>query len=266
MPMSKSTYYFELNKVDLVDKRNTELKDEIQKIFTEHKGRYGVRRVYQELLNRGFVVNHKRVQRLMHSMGLAGKRPKEKYHSYKGKVGKIAENIVNRDFSTTAPLQKWTTDVSQFNFSWGKCYLSPILDMNTNEIVAYDLALRPNLEQISRMLEKAFKKFTNLSGLIFHSDQGWQYQHNYFRQALKEHGIIQSMSRKGNCYDNSVMETFFGRLKTEIYYGFETEYSSFNAFTVAIEEYINYYNNKRIQKKTKWMPPVKYREASMCLG
>jgi len=242
MPMSKSTYYFELTKVDLVDKKNTELKDEIQKIFTEHKGRYGVRRVYQELLNRGFVVNHKRVQRLMHSMGLAGKRPKEKYHSYKGKVGNVAENIVNRDFSTTAPLQKWTTDVSQFNFSWGKCYLSPILDMNTNEIVAYDLALRPNLEQISRMLEKAFKKFTNLSGLIFHSDQGWQ------------------------CYDNSVMETFFGRLKTEIYYGFETEYSSFNAFAVAIEEYINYYNNKRIQKKTKWMPPVKYREASMCLG
>lgn len=168
--MSKSTYYFELTKVDLVDKRNTELKDEIQKIFTEHKSRYGVRRVYRELLNRGFVVNHKRVQRLMHNMGLAGKRPKEKYHSCKGKVGKVAENIVNRDFSTTAPLQKWTTDVSQFNFSWGKCYLAPILDMNTNEIVAYDLASKSNLEQVSRMLEKAFKKFTNLSGLIFHSD------------------------------------------------------------------------------------------------
>ena len=113
---------------------------------------------------------------------------------------------------------------------------------------SYDLALRPNLEQISRMLEKASKKFTNLSGLIFHSDQGWQYQHNYFRQALKEHGIIQSMSRKGNCYNNSVMETFFCRLKTEIYYGFEIEYSLFNAFAVAIEDYINYYNNRRICK------------------
>ena len=111
--MSKSAYYFELTKVDLVDKRNTELEDEIQKIFTEYKGRYGVRRVYWRLLNRGFVVNHKRVQRLMHCMGLAVKRPKEKYHSYKGKVGKVAENIVNRDLSTTAPLQKWTTDVSQ---------------------------------------------------------------------------------------------------------------------------------------------------------
>lgn len=170
MEMAKSTYYFELSKVDLVDERNIQLKEEIQKIFTEHKERYGVRRVYQELLNRGFIVNHKRVQRLMKVMRLAGKRPKEKYHSYKGQISKVAENIINRDFSTTAPLQKWTTDVSQFNFSWGKCYLSPILDMNTNEIVAYDLALRPNLEQVSCMLEKAFKKFTNLSGLIFHSD------------------------------------------------------------------------------------------------
>ena len=125
--------------------------------------------------------------------------------------------------------------------------MSTILDMNTNEIVAYDLSLRPNLEQISRILDKAFKKYINLSGLIFHSDQGWQYQHNYFRQVLKEHSIIQSMSRKENCYDNSVMETFFGRLKTEIYYGYESEYSSFNAFTAAIEEYINYYNNRRIQ-------------------
>ena len=133
--------------------------------------------------------------------------------------------------------------------------MSPILDMNTNEIVAYDLALRPNLEQVSRMLDKAFKKFTNLSGLIFHSDQGWQYQHKYFRKTLEKYGIIQSMSRKGNCYDNSVMETFFGRLKTEIYYNFEGEYSSFNAFAAAIEEYINYYNNKRIQKKSE--PPVK---------
>ena len=116
MEMAKSTYYFELSKVDLVDEKNIQLKEEIQKIFTEHKGRYGVRRVYQELLNRGFVVNHKRVQRLMNVMGLAGKRPKEKYHSYKGQAGKIADNIINIDFSTTAPLQKWTTDVSQFNF------------------------------------------------------------------------------------------------------------------------------------------------------
>ena len=101
------------------------------------------------------------------------------------------------------------------------------------------------------MLDRAFKKYPNLSGLICHSDQGWQYQYSYFRNVLKEYGIIQSMSRKGNCYDNSVMETLFGRLKTEIYYGWQMEYPSFNAFAVVIEEYINYNNNKRIQKKNK---------------
>lgn len=261
--MARSTYYFEINKTDPVAIRNEELLLVIKKIFVENKGRYGVRRVYMELKNRGYNVNHKRVQRLMHDAGLFGKRPKEKYHSYKGEVGKVADNVINRDFSTTLPLQKWTTDVSQFNFSWGKCYLSPILDMNTNEIISYDLALSPNLEQIKRMLDKAFDKYSSVNGLILHSDQGWQYQHAYYRNCLKEHGIIQSMSRKGNCYDNCIMETFFGRIKTELYYGFEKDYTSFEEFAIAIDEYIDYYNNKRIQAKTKWMPPEKYREASM---
>ena len=264
MELSKSTYYYEISKVDAVAIRNKEHMAEITEIFEHHKHRYGVRRIHRELVNRGHNVNHKRVQRLMRNMGLMGKRPKEKYHSYRGNVGKVADNIINRDFSTNMPLQKWTTDVSQFNFPWGKCYLSPILDMNTNEIISYDLSLSPNLEQIHRMLDKAFKKFPDVKGLIFHSDQGWQYQHEYFRNTLKEHGITQSMSRKGNCIDNCIMETFFGRLKNEMYYGCEKEYGSFEAFSKAIEEYISYYNNERIQKKTKWMPPVKYREASMC--
>ncbi|MCQ2082830.1 MAG: IS3 family transposase [Lachnospiraceae bacterium] len=261
--MAKSTFYFEISKKDVVAEKNQVLTQEIQEIFTENKCRYGVRRVYRELVNRGKNVNHKRVQRIMHTMKLIGKRPKEKYHSYKGEVGKVADNIINRDFSTTAPFQKWTTDVSQFNFSWGKCYISPILDMHTNEIISYDLSLSPNMEQIKRMLDKAFQKNQNIEGLIFHSDQGWQYQHQYFRTVLIEHGITQSMSRKGNCYDNCIMETFFGRLKNEMYYGHEKDFRSFEEFSVAIAEYIDYYNNKRIQVKTKWMPPVKYREASI---
>ena len=261
--MAKSTYYFEINKVNVVEAKNAELVEEIKEIFEKHKGRYGVRRVHKELVNRGYTINHKRIQRLMHNMNLYGKRPKEKYHSYKGEVGKIADNVINRDFTTTAPLEKWTTDVSQFSFSWGKCYISPILDMNTNEIISYDLSTSPNLEQITRMLDKAFTRFPSVKGLIFHSDQGWQYQHTYFRKTLKEHGIIQSMSRKGNCYDNCIMETFFGRLKNEMFYGYEKEYESFESFSKAVEEYIDYYNNERIQAKTKWMPPVKYRETSM---
>lgn len=200
----------------------------------------------------------------MFNLGLKGKRPKKKYHSYKGDIGKKADNIINRDFKATKPNQKWTTDVSQFNFSWGKCYLSPILDMYNDEIISYDLSLRPNLEQIINMLNKAFNKYDSLDDLIFHSDQGWQYQHQTFIDKLNEKGITQSMSRKGNCYDNSIMESFFGTLKNEIYYGLESTYKSFEEFSLAIDEYIDYFNNSRIQSKTKWMSPVKYRETSIC--
>lgn len=154
--------------------------------------------------------------------------------------------------------------MSQFTFSWGKCYISSILDMHINEIISYDLAKSPNLAQIKRMLKKAFNKFSNLKGLIFHSDQGWQYQHVSYRTELQKHSIIQSMSRKGNCYDNCIMETFFCRMKNEMYYGYENKYKSFEEFEKSVKEYIDYYNNDRIQSKTKWMPPVKYREASMC--
>ena len=134
---------------------------------------------------------------------------------------------------------KWKTDLPQH------------MKINENKGVTY-------------LTYPAFEKFPEVNGLIFHSDQGWQYQHTYYRNTLSEHGIIQSMSRKGNCYDNCIMETFFGRLKNEMYYGYEKDYSSFKEFSKAIEKYIDYYNNKRIQAKTKWMPPVKYREASMC--
>ena len=146
----------------------------ITAIFNENRKRYGVRRIHHELLNRGYQVNRKRVQRIMKQLGLFGKRPKEKYHSYKGDVGKVADNIINRDFSTEKPLQKWTTDVSHFNLSWGKCYISPILDMNTNEIISYNLSTSPNMEQIRDMLNKAFERFPSVQGLVMHSDQGWQ--------------------------------------------------------------------------------------------
>ena len=264
LELPRSTYYYELGKNDIDTTKNQCVMDEIQRVFESNKGRYGVRRIHQVLLSKGYRINHKKVQRLMHKMSLKGKRPKEKYHSYKGDIGKIADNLINRDFVATAPLQKWTTDVSQFNLPWGKCYLSPILDMYTNEIIAYDLSLSPNLNQITRMLRKAFRRFPNVQGLIFHSDQGWQYQHATYRQILAERGIVQSMSRKGNCYDNCIMETFFGRLKNEMFYGHEKEYASFEAFKKAISKYIDYYNNCRIQAKTKWMPPAVYRKASIC--
>ena len=179
-------------------------------------------------------------------------------------MGKVADNIINRNFQAERPLQKWTTDVTQFNLPWGKCYLSPILDMKTNEVISYNLSLSPNMEQVKDMLHKAFKRFPDVKGLILHSDQG----------AIPARGLPRSPSRtwcnsihvqKGNCYDNCIMETFFGRLKTEMFYGLEKTYTSFEIFAKAIAEYIDDYNNRRIQVKTKWMPPPTFREASMAM-
>ena len=255
--LSRSTYYYEISKTDAVKERNANLSSEITNIFNENKERYGVRRVHHELLNRGFKVNHKRVQRIMNQLSLKGKRPKEKYHSYKGDVGKVADNIINRDFSTEKPLQKWTTDVSQFNLPWGKCYISPILDMNTNEVISYNLSLSPNMAQVKDMLNKAFKRFPSVQGLIMHSDQGWQYQHKRYQRMLREKGIRQSMSRKGNCLDNAVMENFFGLLKTELLY--LQDFDSLEHFKAELIDYLYYYNNRRIKLKLKGLTPAQHR-------
>ena len=260
--LSKSTYYFEISKPD-IDIKNEELIEKIKDIFFENKKRYGVRRVTAELHNQGIVVNHKKVQRIMNKFELKATKTKIKYHSYMGQVGAVADNLINRDFEATKPNEKWTTDVSQFNCPFGKAYLSPILDMFGTDIVAWDLSLSPNFEQTNRMLDEAFAKNPNLEGLIFHSDQGWQYQMRQYGERLKEKGIIQSMSRKGNCIDNCIMETFFGTLKREMFYGHEQEFQTFEQLYQAITEYIDYYNNRRIKGKTKWMPPVKFRETSM---
>lgn len=260
--LARSTYYFEINKGDK-DSKNIDIMGQIKKIFEVNKARYGFRRITAELKNQGIIVNHKKVRRLMAKMGLVAISKKRKYKSYMGEVGHIAENIIARDFKADGPNKKWTTDVSQFNCPFGKCYLSPIIDMGAGDVVAWDLSMSPNLEQTMRMLDSAFAKYKDLKGLIIHSDMGWQYQHGFYQKRLDEMGIIQSMSRKGNCIDNCIMESFFGVMKNEMFYGHESEFRTFEEFKKAVTEYIDYYNNRRIKSKTKWMPPAKFRAASM---
>ena len=235
----------------------SELKDVIKQIFSENKGRYGYRRITMELHNRGYRVNHKTVQKLMRQCGLKCEIRRRKYRSYKGEVGKVAPNIIARDFKADRPNQKWTTDVTEFAVNNQKVYLSPILDMYNGEIISYSISLHPTFRQTMDMLDKAFAKIPDNTGLILHSDQGWQYQMGRYQLRLKEKGIIQSMSRKGNCLDNSVMENFFGLLKTEMYY--KHSFHSVEHLINEIEIYIDYYNNKRIKSKLKGLSPVQYR-------
>ena len=260
--LARSTYYYYLKQPNK-DKYKCE-KQEIQEIYNTNKGRYGYRRITIAMRNKGYVINHKTVQKLMNNLGLKGKQRKnDKYHSYKGTVGKVADNLLNRDFSAIKPFEKITTDVTQFNVCDEKVYLSPVLDLFNNEVVSYSVSTSPNLEQVKEMLNGLFAKLPADATPIFHSDQGWQYQHAEYQRLLTEHNIIQSMSRKGNCMDNGAMENFFGRLKVEMFYG--EKFESVNAFIDELKKYIDYYNNERISLKLKGMSPVQYRTHSLTI-
>ena len=258
--MARSVFYYHHKRLKVNDKYALE-KETIKSIFHEHKGRYGYRRVTAEMRNRGFGINHKTVQRFMIDMCLKSQIRKVRYRSYKGEVGRIAPNVINRDFVAHAPNRKWATDVTQINIGSEKLYLSPILDMFNGEIISYNISKSPNLEQVYDMLDKAFARFDSLDGLILHSDQGWQYQHYGYRKRLEEHGIIQSMSRKGNCLDNAMAENFFGIMKSELLYA--EKFDSPEAFIKALDEYIDYYNNKRIKSRLKGKSPAQYRTLSI---
>jgi len=229
----------------------------ISTIFHDHKGRYGYRRITLELRNQGFLINHKTVQRLMKELGLKSLVRMKKYRSYKGKIGKIVPNILKRDFGATKPNEKWVTDVTEFHLFGEKLYLSPVLDLFNGEIIAYNIQSRPTYELVSKMLDKAFNCLSEGDAPVLHSDQGWHYQMKQYSNALKQQGISQSMSRKGNCLDNAVIENFFGLLKSELLY--IQEFESMVHFKRELELYIEYYNHKRIKRNLKGLSPVQYR-------
>ncbi|MCP8971422.1 IS3 family transposase, partial [Ectobacillus ponti] len=207
--------------------------------------------------NRGYICNHKTVLRLMNGMGLKSLVRMKKYRSYKGKVGKIAPNLLSRNFKAAKPNEKWVTDVTEFHLHGEKLYLSPILDLYNGEIIAYNVKSRPVYELVSEMLNTALERLPDSHTLILHSDQGWHYQMAQYQAALRDWNIQQSMSRKGNCLDNAVMENFFGLLKSELLYN--REFESMEHFKQELDQYIYYYNHKRIKAKLKGMSPVQYR-------
>jgi putative transposase len=254
--MARSSFYYHQKQYKSSDKYQA-IKELIKSIYHKHKGRYGYRRITYELNNKGIIINHKTVLRLMKLLGLKSLIRVKKYKSYKGEQGKIAPNILERNFKADAPNQKWATDITEFNVSGKKLYLSPIIDLFNQEIISYELTERPVFNQVAMMLKKAFKKIPNNTNLTLHSDQGWQYQMKHYQYLLKEKGIIQSMSRKGNCLDNAIIENFFGILKSEMFY--IQKFTSLEELKREIKQYINYYNNDRIKSNLNKMSPIQYR-------
>ena len=261
-----------------MDIKNDEIITKIKEIFFQNEYRYGYRRITLELKIQGYNINHKKVKRLMNKLGLEGLNQKKdlRYCSYKGNIGKIASNHLltqtvtaagktknKRDFKASKPNEKWVTDVSMFKIKFGKLYLSPVLDLYDSSIVSFNISTTPVFVQVVDMLNKAFNTNDNLKGLIFHSDQGWQYQQQVYQDRLKEKGIIQSMSRKGNCLDNSPAENFFSIMKNEMFYGKEDTFTSLLDLRDKMVQYIDYYNNKRISLKRNGLTPIEYRQQAL---
>jgi len=237
--------------------RYKEAKTRIKAIYHEHKGRYGYRRIRLALRAEGLWLNHKTVQKLMKHLGLkATVRPK-RYQSYRGYLSHVATNVLNRRFKATAANSKWVTDVTEFNIGGQKVFLSPVLDLYNQEIVSYAIATKPNQEMVLKMLKQAFERLNGGEALLLHSDQGWQYQTPSYRQALAAQGITQSMSRRGNCHDNAVMENFFGILKSEFFH--QQRFDGVETFIEALNTYIDYYNSDRIKEKLNGLSPIAYR-------
>ena len=257
--LSRSTFYYQVS-VQQLDDRHAGLKRRIHALYERHKGRYGYRRITAALRQAGEQVNHKTVQRLMQHLGLKSLVRPKKYRSYRGQQASVP-NLLARQFQAERPNQRWVTDVTEFNVRGEKLYLSPVMDLYNGEIVSYTMQKRPQFSLVGEMLNKALAKLTDQDAPLLHSDQGWQYQMPAYRRKLAEHGVIQSMSRKGNCLDNAAMESFFGTLKSEYFY--LNRIATIEQLQAGIRHYIHYYNHERIKTKLKGLSPVQYRNQAL---
>jgi putative transposase len=239
-----------------------ELREKIREIFTQAKARYGHRRIHAILARQGWHVAKKTVLKLMRAESLFCKvRSRRRFTSYKGQVGKVAENHLKREFSATAPNTKWVTDVTEFKVADRKVYLSPVLDLFDRSIISYAVSESPNTAFTNSSLRDAISSLAPGEAPLVHSDQGFQYQHATWQRLLNDAGMTQSMSRKGNCLDNSVMENFFGHLKEEMFH--HDEHANAEAFVTELEDYIRWYNYERISLTLECLSPMEYRAQAL---
>lgn len=259
--LARSTFFYHQARLDRPDPR-AELKGAIEEIATANERRYGHRRVHLRLRAAGWKVAKKTVLTLMRELGLQCRsRRKRAYISYKGRVGQTTENLLDRDFTAQQPNQKWVTDVTEFRVGTNKLYLSPVMDLFDRQIIAYSLSRSPNLQLTTSSLRAAIATLEPHEHPLVHSDQGFQYQHRSWQALLAVAGARQSMSRKGNCYDNAVIENFFGHLKEECFN--HVDHLSIEDLETALHTYIHWYNNDRISERHEGLSPVQYRTQTL---
>jgi putative transposase len=255
--LARSTYFYHQSRLQGPDPRAS-LKAAVTEIFTKSHGRYGHRRIHVELLKQSWRVAKKTVLKLMRSLRLVCKvRSRKRYNSFQGEQGIVAPNLLKRQFEADAPNQKWVTDVTEFNVGDRKLYLSPVMDLFDRQIISYTIGTSPNLALANDSLRGALATLEDGQKPLVHSDQGFQYQHTSWRTLLENAGAVQSMSRKANCYDNAVIENFFGHLKEELFH--RVRFLNTDALKSALHEYMHWYNTERISTRLKGLSPVQYR-------
>jgi putative transposase len=259
--LARSTFFYHQARLRARDPKRA-LKTAVTEIFDKNHARYGHRRIHTELVKQGWTIAKKTVLKLMRSLRLVCKvRRKKRYNSYQGEQGVVAPNLLNREFDADAPNEKWVTDVTEFSVGDRKLYLSPVMDLFDRQIISYAVGSSPNLELTNSSLRKALATLEQGQKPLVHSDQGFQYQHTSWRTLLQNAGAVQSMSRKANCYDNAVIENFFGHLKEELFH--RVRFLNTEALAVALHEYLRWYNTERISTKLKGLSPVQYREEAL---
>ena len=262
--LARSSYYYALSHPKAPTR--PELWRKAVEIFSRSPNGCGHRQIAMCLrAEEGAVIADKTVLKMMREIGIScGIRRETEYHrynSYRGVVGKTFENVLGRDFSADGPWQKLGTDVTEFRQKWGKAYLAPVYDFGSKEIAAWSISRHPDMAQQKEMLDMLIPKIPEGAHPVMHSDMGWQYQHAGYRRRLEKAGVVQSMSRKGNCIDNGATEQVFGHLKDEFFRN--REFPDFETFKGELEEYIAYWNTQRRQVKLKGLTPEEFRSQSM---
>ena len=248
--VSRSGYYDYVKRMDIPAK-DLPLAEKIRECQDKCGKTYGYRRVHIWLEKNGIHHNPKTILRVMQKYNLLSEIRRKKYHNYSTVLHRY-ENLLNRDFHAERPNQKWVTDISYIKTSQGTLYLSIIRDLYDNSIIAYKTGTEQNVNLVLSTIRAAKKKEKITAELQLHSDQGFQYtSHPYFK-LTQSYNITQSMSRRGNPYDNAMAENFFSVLKTECIY--RTKLRTYEEARILISEYIHFYNNERIQLKTKLTP------------
>lgn len=257
--LARSTYFYHQARLNRPN-AYADLDVAISAVFTRTKGRYGHRRIHREIRAAGWVVARKTVLKRMRVQGLRCQVRRKRFTSYRGQIGRTAPNVLNRDFTATAPNQKWVTDVTEFRIGDDKLYVSPVMDLYDRQIIACTVARSAGLLLATSALRQAITTLKPTDHPLVHSDQGFHYQHYTWTQLLASVGATPSMSRKGNCLDNAVIENFFGHLKSELLL---EPFPTIAALETAIPDYVHWYNHERTSERLQGLSPVQYRSQAL---